>query len=723
MLADSVRPVTSTTQQDHADFQATPHPGGTVDPSESGFFSARWKLRAALLAGALLAAGYGLGWLTDSHWPRWLVWASLAIGMVHGGRAAVEALLRRVFDIDVLMVVGAGLAAYIGHPEEGALLLFLFVLSGAMEGLARQRTEREVTALHALMPVDALALRGQAWVEVPAESLQTGDMVRVRPGERVPADCTVTRGATSMDQSAITGESLARDVGPGDELFAGTINNDDMVEARVLRPAKESSLHRILNLVTSAREQRQPVQRLIDRLSGAYATGVLVVSILVLLVWWLALGRSLVGDAQNPGAIYTAITLLIVASPCALIIATPTATLSAIARGARAGVLFKGGAAIERLSRMGAACMDKTGTLTMGRPGVRETNTVRWPDGLCTPIALAAAMEADSTHPIASAIREAAKRAGTTLPHVEELGHTVAAGLGCIIDGRRARLGKPGFVSPLLPPALMAQVEGELGHARAQGLIAVIMAVGGTGDHPDDVGAAVITMADSLRPGAAQIVPGLHAVGVSPVLMLTGDHTQTAQSVAREVGIDRFTAEMLPAEKLEAVAALKQEIASRPASRRAVAVIGDGVNDAPALAAADVGLAIGTIGTASAIECADVVLLTDNLASVPWSVALARRARATVVTNVTLALSIIGVMIVTTLVGSLVGSEVPLSLGVLAHEGGTVLVVLNSLLLLLFPAWPGAKTAAPRRGHGRHAGNPVIAEGRAAEPRSEHMTA
>jgi Cd2+/Zn2+-exporting ATPase len=689
-MADSVRPVTATPPTENT-IETTPAGGGMPAP-EPAFFSAHWRLRASILAGVLLAAGYGLGWATDDAWPRWLVWASLAVGMLYGGRAALESILRRVFDIDVLMVVGASLAAYIGHPEEGALLLFLFVLSGALEGLAMQRTEREVTALHALMPVDALVLREDKWVEVPAESLRAGDSVRVRPGERVPADCAITAGKTSMDQSAITGESLAREVGPGDELFAGTINNDDVVEARVLRPAKESSLNRILDLVTSAREQRQPVQRLIDRLSGIYATGVMVGSIVVMLVWWLVLGRDLVGDAEHPGALYTAITLLIVASPCALIIATPTATLSAIARGARAGVLFKGGAAIERLSRMGAACMDKTGTLTMGRPGVRSVDVLQWPHGLPLPLALAAAMEADSTHPIASAIRDAATKASLASADVEELGHSVAAGLEGVIDGRRARLGKPGFVEEILPQALREQVRAQLDTARGLGRIAVVIAVGPQGDTGQDAGAAVITMADELRPGATDLVPGLHAIGVTPVLMLTGDHTQTAAAIARKVGIDRFTAEMMPAEKLAAVASLKEEIAARPLSRRAVAVVGDGVNDAPALAAADVGVAIGTIGTASAIECADVVLLTDNLASVPWAVRLARRARATVFTNITLALSIIGVMIVATLVGSLVGAEVPLSLGVLAHEGGTVLVVLNSLLLLVFPAWP-AKSA------------------------------
>jgi Cd2+/Zn2+-exporting ATPase len=651
-------------------------------------FTPRVELRASIVAGVLLGLGYLLHVWQGQAWAEWLIWGSLGIGMVYGGRAAVDSLRERKFDIDVLMIVGAGLAAYIGHPEEGALLLVLFVLAGALEDLAMERTKREVQALHKLMPTEALVLRNGEWVQAAADSLVAGEQLRVRPGERVPADAVVVEGQSTIDQSAITGESMPRAVKAGDELFAGTINTDDPLVARVLRPVKESSLQKILDLVTTAREQREPVQRTIDRISEPYALGVMGLSIVVFVVWWLGLGR------EWTDAAYTAITLLIVASPCALVIATPTATLAAIARGARGGVLFKGGQSIDRLASVGAVAFDKTGTLTFGRPRLYEVHPVAWSDG-AELLAIAAALESDSTHPIAVAIREAAAQREVGTVEMSEINHVVARGIEGRKDGALVRLGSYSFTEELIPVCFRNRVKEVLAKIQHRGHVAVVIARQFKAETESEPGgdAAVLIMADQVRPGAQSLVRELHALGIAPVVMLTGDNRLTAARISESLGLDRFEAELLPQDKLDAVRTLKEGAQSAPKGRRGVAVIGDGVNDAPALAAADVAMGIGTIGTAAALESSDIVLLSDNLTTIPWAISLARRARRTVKRNLIFAISVIVIMALVTLVGSLFHWVLPLSLGVLAHEGGTLLVVLNSLFLL----WGGRGVA---RGEG-----------------------
>lgn len=678
-------------------------------------FSTRGELYSSILAGVLLLLGWGLNAIFD--WPRaeLAIWASLGLGLVHGARAAWEALSEKRVDIDVLMVVGAIAAASIGHAEEGALLLFLFVLSGALEDMAMARTKREIEALHKLMPTEATVLRAGVWVDAAPESLVAGERVKIRPGQRAPADCKLVQGATEMDQSAITGESMPRAVKPGDELFAGTINLDDPIEAEVIRPAHESSLQKVLNLVTTAREQREPVQRTIDKLSGPYSIGVMAVSALVLATWWLLIRRSF------DESLYTAITLLIVGSPCALIIATPTATLSAIARGARAGVLFKGGQAIERLANIGAVCFDKTGTLTMGRPRLEQVHAVAWSEGKQL-LSLAAAIEGESTHPIAAAVRDAAK-AREIAPDTElsNITHTTGRGMSAVWRGSEVRLGSTAHTDSVTPVCLRNRVHDVLKTIQQRGQMGVVIAVGvdenapnperATDPSAEGVGqAAVLIMSDSVRPGARALVKELHNLGVRPVKMLTGDNRTTAERVAKSLGIDEFAADLLPQDKLDAVAALKEDLKYRAQTQggpiRGVAVIGDGVNDAPALAAADVSMAIGSIGSDAALESADIVLLSDDLSAVPWAVKLARRARSTVRANLVFALGIIAVMGIATLVGSILRHPVALGLGVVAHEGGTLLVVLNSLRLL----WVDSPRQAVTRAVGSPAGAPMKGE-------------
>lgn len=642
-------------------------------------FTARGELFAAMLAGVMLLAGVVL--VSGFHLASAgaLYWASLAIGMVHGGRAAFEALSKRTFDIDVLMVVGAGLAAWVGAPGEGALLLFLFVLSGALEAMAAARTRRAVASLYRLMPTGATRWVGAAdgstgrWEVVAPGALAPDDRIRVLPGELIPTDAALLSGESEVDQATLTGESNPRPVAPGDDLFAGTINVGHPFEARVVRPASESSLQKILNLVIQAQQQRQPIQRLIDRVSEPYSLGVLAASVVVLIVWWRGFGVPLVSGGDGPGAVYTAITLLIVASPCALIISTPTATLAAITRGARSGVLFKGGQAIERLGRVGAVAFDKTGTLTVGRPQLNRMEPIAWSSEEAL-LAVAAGLEEESTHPIGAAVRAAASERGITPARTVEPKSVPGRGVGAIVEGKPARLGTYVFVEELIPVCLRARVAEVLAQVQRRGDIGTTVAWNGH--------AGVLVLSDRIRPGAPELVERLHGLGVRPVCMLTGDNTATARRIAEELGLDEWHAELLPAGKVGAVERLKKRgEATRPVC---VGVIGDGVNDAPALAAADVSIAIGSIGSDAAIESADIVLLSDDLSVVPWAVSLACRTRRTIAANLVFSLSAILVMALATLIGSRIGHAMPLWVGVLGHEGGTLLVVANSLTLLAY---------------------------------------
>ncbi|MBA4027940.1 MAG: heavy metal translocating P-type ATPase [Planctomyces sp.] len=648
--------------------------------------SARGELWSAIVAGVLLAGAWTLSLLGASGDPlhATLVWGSLGIGLVHGARAAWGSLAQRRFDIDVLMLAGALAAAFIGSPGEGALLLFLFTLSGALEELAGDRTRRAVEALHRLMPTEALRLDQATglWGPVKPELLGVGDRVRVPSGERVPADCTLVLGQTEVDQSSLTGESMPRAVSAADadELFAGSINAGDPIECLVRKPAGESSLRRVLDLVTVAQSQREPAQRLIDRLSQPYSVGVAAAAGLAFVGFWLI-------GARPPGeALSTAIFLLIVASPCALIIATPTATLAGISRGARCGVLFKGGLAAARLAGLRAVAFDKTGTLTIGRPRVVEVHPVAWSDADRL-LAVAAALEAHSSHPIAAAVAEAAAARRVTPAQAADVRQVAGRGMTGTIGAAEARLGSLAHAEELVPVCLRARVRQSLERVRARGRIAVVCAHDGQ--------AGVLILEDAVRPGAECLVERLHAAGVRPVVMLTGDHADTARRVAGQLGLDRFHAELLPEDKLGHVRQLRADLGR---GARGVGVIGDGVNDAPALAAADVSIAIGSIGSDAALESADIVLLSDDLSAVPWALGLARRIRRTIALNLGFALGAIVLMAAGAMVAAALGISLPLWAGVVGHEGGTLLVVGHSLLLLAYPGVPLCARTKPRSG-------------------------
>ncbi len=648
-------------------------------PPTVGLFSDRSTLRAAVLAGALLATFWVVRFSIGPDSASPLAWTSLAIGMLYGGRAAWESLRGKRFDIDVLMVLAAALAAWTGHPEDGALLLFLFVLSGALEARAMGRARRAVEALGKLIPDQAIAWRGEpgaeSWQTVPAESLRPGDRIQLRTGDRIAADGVLTQGRTSLDQSSLTGESLPREAREGEPVYAGTINVGHPVEMRVTKPASESGIQRILHMVTHAQEQREPVQRFIDRLGQPYAIAVVLASALVLLVWRFALGRDWL---ETPGnAVDAATALMIVMSPCALVIATPTATLAAIGRAAREGVLFKGGQATERLARLTALCVDKTGTLTVGRPSLSSVSPAPGADESAL-LAAAAAMEEGSTHPIAVAIRAGTRERALTSPVAESIRYVPGQGLAARVEGMEAVLGTLELASPLLDDASRRSIESALASARGDGHIAVVIAW----QRPNTTHAGVIALADPIRPSTPVAIQELHALGVRPVVMLTGDHEGTARRIAREAGVDEWHASLLPEDKVTHLRRLASD-AKATNRKHAVGVMGDGVNDAPSLAYADVSIAIGSIGSDAAMESADTVLITDNLRAVPWALRLARDTRRTILINITFALSVIGLMAIVAIVASLLKRDLPLPFAVIAHEGGTLLVVLHSLRLTL----------------------------------------
>lgn len=649
----------------------------------SHLFSDEWQMPIALSAGVALLIGYSLQVLvTEQNAAEWvalfhgighaLVWVSLALGAVHGLKAAGESLANREPNIDVLMVVGAGLAASIGHPGEGALLLFMFTLAGALEHRAMAKAKDAVARLSKLMPNEAMRRVGNGdasgWEPVKPEELVPGDLVLVRPGETVPADGEIEKGRTTLDQSHLTGESLPRAVETGDEVFAGTMNQNGAIEVRVSRPVAESSLQKVLQLVLEAQEQRQPMQRVIDNFSTPYTLAVFAIAIVALLL----LATTRIGGGEEPlswtDAAYRAITLLIVASPCALVIATPTATLCGLNRAARAGLLVKGGEALERLSTVNTIAMDKTGTLTTGRIEVVETRVIAGgADRLGALLPIVLAMEEQSTHPIASAITRAVRASGARPAPIDAFEMVPGKGIKAQHDGEPAYIGTIEYVAPFLSSDARLDAERVLEAVRAEGAITAVFAHAGA--------VIVFTLADTLRDGATGLVRELHRLGIRRVVMLTGDHENIARKLGEEIGVDEVHAGLLPEDKVAQIKRLRDEPGTR------LAVVGDGVNDAPALALADVGLAMGGIGTDAALEAADVVILNDDLSVVPWSIRLTRRVRRIMFVNLIFAMSVIVLLAAFSLVG-----WIPMGVGVIGHEGSTLIVVAISLLIL---TWKG----------------------------------
>jgi len=575
-------------------------------------------------------------------------------------RSTARSLAKYRFDVNLLMLMAALGAAIIGYIAEAATLMFLFSLSNTLEVYTMGRTRRALMALLKLRPSRALVLRGGREIEVDAESVLVGERVIVKPGEAIPVDGIVMSGESLVDQSSLTGESVPVTKAAGDTIFAGTLNQQGAIEARATRTAGDTTLARIVNLVSEAQEQKSSTEEMAEWVGRYYTVAVMIVAGLMIVIPPLLLGH----DFRS--TFYRAMTLLVVASPCALVIATPATILSAIASAARNGVLFKGGKFIEALGRVKAIAFDKTGTLTRGQFEVVDVV----PIGSATPaevLSWATAAEKRSQHPLAQAVVRAAEARGLTVEPASQLTSHLGKGLVAVVEGATVEVGTPELFESLNIPVPVEGLD-QVERLRREAKTAMLVRRG------DRWG--VIAAADQLRPIAQETVAVLKRQGVSPLVLLSGDSGFTVEAIARRAGVDQHRGDLLPEDKVNAVADLESKYG-------AVAMVGDGVNDAPALARATVGIAMGGIGSDAAMESADVVLMSDDLTALPYAVRLARRARGIVAQNVTIAVGVM-VLLVTWV---FLGQHTPfgalrLPVAVSGHEGSTVVVILNGLRLL-----------------------------------------
>lgn len=643
-----------------------------------------WKENYEFILAFITLAALLTGWLggeVTERLPGWSVTILALIAFLAGGYSgflgAWEQARQGKFDIDFLMLAAALGAALIGEWTEGALLLFLFTLSGALETYAMARTRKAIEALGKLRPEMALVRRSDGEVVLPVEQLAIGDIVVVKPGERLPIDGVVIQGTSSVDQSAITGESIPVTKRPGDQVFAGTINGSGALEVEVTKLAAESTLSRIIKLVAEAREDATPTQKFIDRFSQPYTYTVIGATALAIVLPILFLNEPF--DVT----LYRAMTLLVVASPCALIISTPASTLSAIAAAARNGVLFKGGAYLELLASTDAVAFDKTGTLTPGKPVVTNVHplTGHTAENL---LRMAASAETLSEHHVGKAIVEKAVSMGLELEKPIDFKAIPGEGIwACFARANHVETIYIGndrlFMNQQmdLSPAIRA-----IGAAlQRQGKTVMLVVRRSTvedtlGKDCDWEVMGYIAVADELRPGAAETIRQLRRIGVKRIVMMTGDNRPAAQYIAQQAGIEEVHAELLPEQKLELVKQLREQ--------NTVAMVGDGVNDAPALATAHVGVAMGAGGTDVALETADVVLMSSDLSKLPFALQLSRRAARVIRQNVAFSMGVILMLVTATIVLPLFVTDfmLPLPLGVVGHEGSTLIVVANGLRLL-----------------------------------------
>jgi Cd2+/Zn2+-exporting ATPase len=625
--------------------------------------SQEWRLLATL---ATVCGAAGLAGLLASRFAPGLPWLGkgfFLVGLVAGGWDAAidswENLKKREIDIHFLMLAVAVGALFIDAWGEAVLLLFLFSASGAMEEFALDRTQREVSALLKTTPQQAtLVAPDGTEQEIAVEALQIGQRVRVRPGGAFPADGTIVSGKSASDESALTGEAVPVEKGPADPVFSGTLNLWGAVDFDVMRLPSESTLQKIIRLIQTAQKLKAPSERFTDRFGTGYTYLVIGGSFAMFLMWWLGFHLpAFTNTPETRSAFYRAMTLMVVASPCALVLSIPSAILAAIAWGARHGVLFRGGAAIEKLADVNIVALDKTGTLTTGElsvigyesfPAGRETEVME----------LAYALEAKSEHPLARAIVRDARARGVRLISLEDFQNIVGQGVRGSYAGGQALLGR----RELLEAGPLSGWAGNLPPASAD--LSEVWVIG-----RDFLGRVLLR--DQIRLESKAVLGELARRGIRTV-MLTGDRRQAAEAVARELGVTEVRAHLTPEQKVAAI----QELRAGAAGRK-VAMVGDGVNDAPSLAAADVSVAMGARGSDAALEQAEVILMHDRIENFLAAHRLSRRARAIIRQNLTISLGVVIIMVIATAFGA-----VPLAIGVAAHEGSTLVVCLNSLRLL-----------------------------------------
>jgi Cd2+/Zn2+-exporting ATPase len=618
---------------------------------------------AALLCGTLLFLGWvalHLGWLGLA---LLLLPAAYVIGGYESAREGLTTLFKeKELDVDLLMIVAAVGAASLGLWKreyhliiDGAILILIFAISGVLEGYAMSRTERSIRSLMSLTADTARVLCQGREEMLPISQLQLGDEILVKPGELIPTDGVIVSGYSTVNQAAITGESLPVEKKEGEEVFAGTLNGYGVLKLQVHKPAESSLIQRVIRLVEQAQTEAPPSQALIEKFERGYARVIVIAGIL------LATLPPFLWGWDWETTIYRALTFLVVASPCALMAAIMPTLLSGIANGARQGILFKNGSQLEMIGKVRAIAFDKTGTLTTGVLQVSQVIAV----GRFTAdevLQTAAIVEVASEHPIGKAIAEAA--AHLEWVRAAEVQAIPGRGIVGTAQGQKIIVGNGEFVQQYvtdLPPELLERAKSLEG----EGKTVVWVAQNST---PEVLG--IIAIADQVRPEAAATVQRLRQLGVEEIIMLTGDNELTAHSVAQEVGIERVYAQLLPEDKLDVIRTLQKQY-------QIVAMVGDGINDAPALAQASVGLAMGTGGSDVALETADIVLMADKLEKIAVAIALGRRSQTIVKQNMAIALGFIALLLVSNFLGS-----INLPIGVIGHEGSTVLVTLSGLRLL-----------------------------------------
>ena len=627
-------------------------------------FQARLQENRELLFSLLSGLFLLIGWLggTFFSFPSFLSIGLFAIAYVLGGwdvsRHAWHALRERRLDTDGLMVVAAIGAAFLGEFAEGALLLFLFSLGHALEERALDRARSAVRALADLAPKTALVKRDGKEQELPVESLQLDDVVIVRPGVRIPVDGIILDGNSGIDQSSVTGESLPVDKTVGDQVFASTVNGEGALEVKVTRLAKDSTLARVMKMVEEAQAQKSPTQQTVEKFERVFVPAVLILTALVIVI------PPLFGFPFRESFL-RAMTLLVAASPCALALGTPAAILAGVAQAARNGVLVKGGAHLENLGLLKAIAFDKTGTVTHGQPEVTDVVAIQssaWKEADL--LSIAAGAESRSAHPLAQAVVRAAQTQGLPVSPVDDVESLTGRGLKAMMRGKTIWIGN----QKLMNEAGVALSSESILRAEAlQGQGKSLMWVA-----EDKTAIGLIALADTLRKEAAPTMTALKRSGVTHTIMLTGDNARSASAIANEIGLTEFRADLMPENKLTSIRELVIEYGQ-------VAMIGDGVNDAPALANATVGIAMGGAGTDVALETADVALMGDDLSKLPFAVGLGRATRAIIIQNLFIALGVIGLLIFTSLTGI-----ISIGIAVVFHEGSTLVVVANALRLLRY---------------------------------------
>jgi len=617
--------------------------------------ASRWRERLVFLSGGALAIGLISNVAGATGVAGWIPYfAAIVLGGIYTARRAWTSLASRHLDINVLMMVAVAGAVALGEWSEGASVVFLFALAQVLESRAMARARGAIRSLMDLAPSEALVIRDRASVLVPVDDVRLGDHVIVRPGEKVPLDGRVAAGQSHVNQAPVTGESLPVEKGAGDDVFAGTINGRGALEVEVTRLRRDSTLARIIHLVEQAQSQRAPSQTFVDRFARIYTPAVLGIAALIAFVPPLAFGASWTEW------IYRSLVLLVISCPCALVISTPVSIVSALAAAARKGVLIKGGARLERLAAVRCVAFDKTGTLTSGR--LQVTDIVPLNGAVPQQIlALAASLESHSEHPIGEAIVRratsdqlilAAARSFEALPG---LGAQGTVGADAVLVGNRRLFQEWRLWSP----------EAEAAFETLSRLGRSIVAVSANG-----VAIGIIGVADETRSAAPEAIQMLRENGIQHVVLLTGDHQAPAHAAAATLGIDEVRADLLPEEKLDAVKDLRRR-------HGALAMIGDGVNDAPALAAADVGIAMGVAGTDAALETADIALMADELAKIPYALRLSRATTRNIRANIGFSLALKAAFLILAIAG-----VATLWMAVVADMGASLIVIANALRLL-----------------------------------------